>query len=109
MIDKYENDAVFCSFCGKNRKEVRGLVASDRKVVICSECWEIAADQFAAMANCDPTVAYAVIKKDRLDQSELFLRKQLALVRTSKIVEIRGAAVAAEPVGGNVQDGDSDR
>lgn len=116
MTDKHSNDSIFCSFCGKNRREVRGLVASDRKVVICSECWEVATDQFASMAGCDPTVAYAVIKKDRLDQRELHLRRQMALVRTNEIVEIRGPGMACAdldelddgpepPTGGNVQDG----
>ena len=91
------NDPIFCSFCGKNRREVRGLIAGP-KVYLCSECWELATDAFAEMAKCDPTVAYAVIKKERLDQQELFLRRQIAMCRTEQIIEIRGARPASEDI-----------
>lgn len=84
------NDPIFCSFCGKNRMEVSHLVGEEGRTMICSECWEQATEALATAVGCEPTMAYAVIKKARLDQAELYLRRQMALCRTDEIVGIRG-------------------
>ena len=43
MYKKNENDSLFCSFCGKNQKEVKKLIAGPT-VFVCDECVELCMD-----------------------------------------------------------------
>ena len=43
MTKKNDNDSLFCSFCGKNQKEVKKLIAGPT-VFICDECVELCMD-----------------------------------------------------------------
>ncbi len=43
MNKKNENDSLFCSFCGKNQKEVKKLIAGPT-VFVCDECVELCMD-----------------------------------------------------------------
>jgi ATP-dependent protease Clp ATPase subunit len=105
-VDKPENNPIFCSFCGKNQREVQHLVQG-RAVYICNECWEVAADVMAKTIGVEPSLVYVTIKKRRLDQAELFVRRAMAMVRTTAIVAI-GAENATEcPEAATVPEGDT--
>ncbi len=43
MNKKNDNDSLFCSFCGKNQKEVKKLIAGPT-VFVCDECVELCMD-----------------------------------------------------------------
>ena len=43
MSKKTEKDSLFCSFCGKNQKEVKKLIAGPT-VFVCDECVELCMD-----------------------------------------------------------------
>ena len=43
MNKKNEKDSLFCSFCGKNQKEVKKLIAGPT-VFVCDECVELCMD-----------------------------------------------------------------
>ncbi len=43
MSKKNDNDSLFCSFCGKNQKEVKKLIAGPT-VFVCDECVELCMD-----------------------------------------------------------------
>ena len=43
MTKKNDKDSLFCSFCGKNQKEVRKLIAGPT-VFVCDECVELCMD-----------------------------------------------------------------
>ena len=41
MAGKKDGDLCVCSFCGKNQKQVRKLIAGPGGVYICDECIDI--------------------------------------------------------------------
>ena len=43
MNKKNDKDSLFCSFCGKNQKEVKKLIAGPT-VFVCDECVELCMD-----------------------------------------------------------------
>ena len=43
MTKKNDKDSLFCSFCGKNQKEVKKLIAGPT-VFVCDECVELCMD-----------------------------------------------------------------
>ena len=43
MTKKNDKDSLFCSFCGKNQKEVKKLIAGPT-VFVCDECAELCMD-----------------------------------------------------------------
>ena len=43
MSKKNDKDSLFCSFCGKNQKEVKKLIAGPT-VFVCDECVELCMD-----------------------------------------------------------------
>ena len=43
MAQKKDKDSLFCSFCGKNQKEVKKLIAGPT-VFVCDECIELCMD-----------------------------------------------------------------
>ena len=43
MNKKNDKDSLFCSFCGKNQKEVKKLIAGPT-VLVCDECVELCMD-----------------------------------------------------------------
>ena len=43
MPQKKDKDSLFCSFCGKNQKEVKKLIAGPT-VFVCDECVELCMD-----------------------------------------------------------------
>ena len=43
MNQKKDKDTLFCSFCGKNQKEVKKLIAGPT-VFVCDECVELCMD-----------------------------------------------------------------
>lgn len=86
------NDPVFCSFCGKNRQEVRALV-SGPCVFLCSECWEGAADVFATYMKVEPAAVYEVLKKEREAARERFIERLRETVQAAP-----GDVVSVGPV-----------
>lgn len=88
------NDPIFCSFCGKNRREVRALVAG-RGVFICSECLELAVDVLAAELRIPAVDVYAHIRADREDAHRKWLARMAEAVSTSEVVEIGNGSVPA--------------
>ena len=45
MTKKNDKDSLFCSFCGKNQKEVKKLIAGPT-VFVCDECVELCMDYY---------------------------------------------------------------
>ena len=49
MNKKNDKDSLFCSFCGKNQKEVKKLIAGPT-VFVCDECVELCMDIIKAVS-----------------------------------------------------------
>tara|TARA_B100000575_G_scaffold286313_1_gene282891 strand:+ start:910 stop:2163 length:1254 start_codon:yes stop_codon:yes gene_type:complete len=66
MNKKTDKDSLFCSFCGKNQKEVKKLIAGPT-VFVCDECVELCMD----IIKEDSKHAKSKIKKDIPKPSEI--------------------------------------
>ena len=66
MNKKNDKDSLFCSFCGKNQKEVKKLIAGPT-VFVCDECVELCMD----IIKEDSKNSKTKIKKDIPRPSEI--------------------------------------
>ena len=66
MTKKNDKDSLFCSFCGKNQKEVKKLIAGPT-VFVCDECVELCMDIIKEDTKNNKTK----IKKDTPKPSEI--------------------------------------
>lgn len=60
------NNPVFCSFCGKDQRQVAAIV-SGRLVYICTECLETAFDTLAEQYGIPASDVYAHIRRRRME------------------------------------------
>ena len=76
MTKKNDKDSLYCSFCGKNQKEVKKLIAGPT-VFVCDECVELCMD----IIKEDNKNNKFKIKKDIPKPSEInkFLNKPLQI------------------------------
>lgn len=89
-----QNDAIFCSFCGKNRNEVALVVSGPvlpsgmPTVCICSECLEFALVGIAENMKVPPEAVYGRLRELRFDRHRKLLERMKALVHTDEVVEV---------------------
>ncbi|MBF0119148.1 MAG: ATP-dependent Clp protease ATP-binding subunit ClpX [Desulfobacterales bacterium] len=73
------NDNLFCSFCGKNQREVRKLIAGPA-VYICDECVVLCAEIIAEESE-----------KDKREINRVFVPKQIKEMLDEYVIEQEGA------------------
>ena len=85
MNKKNDKDSLFCSFCGKNQKEVKKLIAGPT-VFVCDECIELCMD----IIKEDNKNNKFKIKKDIPKPSEInkFLNDYVIGQKDSKKIQI---------------------
>jgi len=71
------NNPVFCSFCGKNAKQVAGIVSAPG-VCICTECIVQCCDDLSAYMGVPPAELYPRMKHAQEERRKEYLR---AMVR----------------------------
>ena len=67
MNKKNDKESLFCSFCGKNQKEVKKLIAGPT-VFVCDECVELCMD---IIKEDSKKIIKSKIKKDIPKPSEI--------------------------------------
>ena len=76
------NNPVFCSFCGRNQRQVRAIV-SGPATYICNACWGHAAEVMGGALGVPPAQLYAFFENERTTAIKSHLERMAADVQAT--------------------------